>query len=486
MGQSRLYTGISGLDEVLEGGFIPNRAYLVRGGPGCGKTTLGMHFLAAGLEQGEAALFITLGESEKQLRQNTANLSPYLEKLTFLDLSPTSDFFTEVQSYDLFSPAEVEREPITQKIIEQVKALKPQRVFLDSMTQLRYLSTDSFQFRKQVLSFLRFLSEQGATVLFTSEASLEAPDEDLQFISDGVINLALTGDKRTLSVTKLRGSNFRNGSHSMRLTATGMEVFPRLVPEAFKRVFDPVSIPSGIPELDELLHGGLERGTVTIISGPSGVGKTTLGLQFMKEAAGRGERSVVYSFEEEVEIILSRCESVNIPARTMSDRGTLSVQKVEPLQYMADELANIVRYDVEQNGTKIVMLDSVVGYRLAVRGEDLISHLHALCKYLANMGVTVLLINQTEAIAGDFQATEAGITYLADNIVFMRYMERHLNNKIELAKAIGVLKKRLTNFEKTLRPLEISRYGIKVGQVMPGLQTILSGIPIVIEKNTKE
>lgn len=484
--KNRLSTGIAGLDEVLYGGLVPGRAYLVRGGPGCGKTTLGMHFLHAGVSNGEQTLLITLGEPEARMRQNAEALGFNFNDVTFLDLSPTSEFFTSVQTYDIFSPAEVEREPITQKIVETAQAVKPQRVFLDSMTQFRYLSTDTFQFRKQVLSFLRFLLDLGATVVFTSEGSSEAPDDDLQFMSDGVINLALTADRRTISVTKFRGSNFRDGVHSMRLTDEGMDVFPRLVPEAYKRVFVPESIPSGVPELDALLHGGIERGTVTILSGPGGVGKTTVGLQFMKEAAGRGERSIVYSFEEEVEIILRRSESVNIPARAMIERGTLSVQKIEPLQYSPDEFANKVRYDVEQHKTRIVMLDSVAGYSLSVRGEDLLSHLHALCKYLANMGVTVILVNQVETISGEFRITEAGITYLADNLIFLRYMERQMAGKVEIRKGIAVLKKRLTDFEKTLREIEITRYGIKVNPPMPGLRGILSGTPVWSEKHAED
>lgn len=487
MHNNRLSTGISGLDEVLHGGLIPGRAYLVRGGPGCGKTTLGMHFLSTGTANNEQTLLITLGEPEARLRQNAENLDLNLNGVAFLDLSPSSDFFTEVQTYDIFSPAEVEREPTTQKIVEQAEAIKPHRVFLDSMTQFRYLSTDTFQFRKQVLSFLRFLLDLGSTVVFTSEASAEAPDEDLQFMSDGVINLDLAAERRTLSVTKFRGSGFRNGFHSMRLTNTGMEVYPRLVPEAYKRVFMPEAISSGIPELDEMLHGGLERGTVTIFSGPSGVGKTSIGLQFMKEAAGRGERSVVYTFEEEVEIMLRRCESINIPARTMVERGTLSIIKVEPLQYSPDELTSMLRYEVEQQKTKIVMIDSVAGYRLSVRDEDLVSHLHALCKYLANMGVTVILVNQVEIIAGEFQATEAGISYLADNLLFLRFLERHMTNgSVEIRKAIGVLKKRLSDFEKTMRELQLTRYGIKVSQPMPGLRGILSGTPLWNENNLND
>jgi len=473
MPQDRLSTGVPGFDEVLHGGLIPGRAYLVRGQSGTGKTILGLHFLSSGAEAGEKSLYITLGEPAEQIRMNAEAVGFDLKGIAFLDLSPTSQFFTEIQTYDIFSPAEVEREPTTQRIIEQVETLKPQRIFLDAMTQFRYLSPDAFQFRKQVLSFLRFLREQGATVLFTSEGSEEAPDNDLQFMSDGVIHLTFSSEERSVSVSKFRGSDFRSGDHSMRLTQTGMEVFPHLMPEVYSQEFALEVLSSGVPELDELLHGGFERSTITIISGPSGVGKSTLGLQFMKEAAGRGERSVIYAFEERKETLLHRCEGINIPVHAMIERGTLSVVQIEPLHYTPDEFANLVRYEVEQQKARIVMIDSISGYRLSVRGNELVIHIHALCKYLQNMGVAVLLINEVETITGDFRPTEIGISYIADNLVFLRYLEM----QGELRKAIGVLKKRMTDFEKTLREFEITRYGIKVGKPLTNLRGILRGTP---------
>lgn len=477
MTHDRLLTGISGLNEVLHGGYVPGRAYLVRGGPGTGKTTLGMHFLASGTANGETVLFITLAETVAQLQKTAEGLNFNTQCITFLDLSPTSDFFAQVQTYDIFSAAEVEREPTTQRIVEQVESLKPQRIFIDSMTQFRYLATNTFQFRKQVLSFLRFLTEKDITVLFTSEHSVEAPDDDLQFMSDGVLDLNFNEDNRTLSVSKFRGSDFRSGNHSFRLTSEGMQLFPKLLPRVSEQALTVETISSGIPEIDALLHGGLERSTITIISGPSGVGKSTLGLQFMKEAAGRGERSVIYTFEENKETLLHRAEGVNIPVHAMQERGTLSIVQIEPLHYTPDEFANLVRQEVEEHQARIVMIDSVSGYRLSVRGEDLTPHIHSLCKYLQNLGVAVLLVNEVESITGEFQATEIGISYLADNIIFLRYLEIHG----ELRRVIGVLKKRISDFEKTLREFQISQDGIKVGNPLNRLRGILTGIPELLE-----
>lgn len=469
----QISTGIKGLDEILRGGLTPGRAYLVRGGPGAGKTTLGLQYLIAGRDLGERTLFITLEEPEQHIRQNAERRNLDLSDIAFLDLSPSSDFFADVQTYDIFSPADVEREPLTQKITDAVAAIHPSRVFLDPMTQFRYLSSDVFQFRRQVLSFLRFLMDQDITVVFTSEGSADAPDDDLQFMSDGVINLEMDFHGRWVNISKFRSSDFVSGRHSLRLVPNGMEVYPRLLPEEHAQGYIQEMIPSGIAEVDGMLAGGIERGAVTLLSGPSGVGKTTLGLYFIKEAAQRGERSVLYSFEEEVEIMLHRCEAIGISARQMQKAGQLKVVKVEPLRWSPDEFALEVRREVEEQQARVIMLDSIAGYLLTMRDEALTAHLHALIKYLQNMGIAVLLITETATVLGEFRVTDLNNSHLADNIVFLRYLE--IGG--QMRKAIGVLKKRQSDFEKALREFEITAQGIRVGEPLTQLHGILLGTP---------
>lgn len=470
----RVSTGVAEINEILHGGFLPRRAYLVRGDPGCGKTTLGMHFLCAGAQRKESTLFISLGESQDQLYTDAASIGLDMKDVAFLDLSANSQFFTEMESYDLLDRIGPEAESYSQKIIRQIEMIKPQRVFLDTMTQLRILSPDTFQFRRQVLAFLNFLTGQEATVLFTSESNDTMSDEDLQAISDGIINLIATPAGRKLSISKFRGSGYRGGMHAMRLTEKGLEVFPRLIPRTYTRQYEGETISSGMPELDELLHGGVSRETITIVTGPTGIGKTTLGLQFMREAASRGERSLICLFEEWEEMLLQRSEAINIPVRSMKQAGSLFIEQVEPLSFNADEFAYLVRKKIEEKHISIVMIDSIAGYRLSVQGNELVSQLHALCKYLQNVGVTVLLVNEIDDIGSEFRVTDIGISYIADNIIFMRYIE----NQGELRKVIGVLKKRLTDFDKLTREYEVTRYGIKIGQPLTELRGILGKTPV--------
>lgn len=474
----KISTGISGLDEITFGGYISYKSYLVTGGPGSGKTILCLHFLEEGSNKGEPCLFITLGEKEEQIRNNSLTLGLKLKNVEFLDLSPSAEFFSHIEAYDIFSPAEVEREPVTNAIKTKIEQLKPKRVIVDSMTQFRYLATDIFQFRKQALSFLRFLNESGATVLFTAEASTDAPDDDLRFLSDGIIELTRSEIGRKLEIKKFRGSDFISGQHYYEIKSKiGFKLFPRLLPIDKKLDFTFEKLSSGVPEIDELLYGGIERGTVTIISGPSGCGKTTLGMQFIKEAAGKGERSVVYTFEETTEKLIERSEAVNIPVKRMIEKKTLEIKKIEPLIYSPCSFADMARKDVKENNTRIVMIDSTSGYKLSVKGGDLATHLHALCKYLSNQGVTVFLPTEMKKITGDLQIAEEDISYLADNIIILRYIEV----QGELRRAIGVLKKRLGDFEKTLREFKITKYGIKVGEPLRNMRNILSGSPVLVK-----
>jgi circadian clock protein KaiC len=477
---TRLSTGLDGLDTILRGGLIPHRSYMLRGDAGSGKTILGLHFLQAGLEADETVLFINLEEDLADLQANAASLGFDTDSIAFLDLSPTAEVFTEDQSYDIFAAAEVEQEPLTAEIVETVSSVDPDRVVVDPVTQLRYLTSGEYQFRKQIVGLMRFLEDHGATVVFTVQQTADRPTEDLEFITDGTIALGDVPYGRTLDVTKFRGSGTQSGEHVYRITDSGIEVFPDLAPGSFGQSFTAEQISSGVTEIDQLMGGGLERGTISVISGPTGVGKTTLGTQFMKQAAERGERSIVYLFEENRHTFLTRSEAVGIPVTEMLDRGTLDIVEVEALEKSPQEFASMVRRDVEENDAQIVMLDGISGYRLTLRGrrEAMLQRLHALGRYLKNMGVTGIFVEETAAVTGEFTATDDDISYLADNIVFLR----HLEVRGELRKAIGVLKKRTSDFERRLREFAITSDGLVVGKPLTQMRGIMRGVPELLDE----
>ncbi len=475
--KDRCSTGIKGLDEVLHGGLLRGRSYLARGEPGTGKTILGFHFLQQGNQEGERGLMIHLEESREELENDAASLGFSLDGIEFLDLSPSSESLVDGTGYDVFEPAEVEGAGLVEQIASAIEETRPDRVFLDPASQLYYLSPGDYQFRKRILSFKRYIQEHNATLLLASSMGFEKIDETLQYVTDGTIELYAEEMRRSVQVTKLRGSGIRAGLHDLRIGDQGIRVFPRLSPGTHRAEFRHETIPSGVQGLDEQLNGGLERGTVTIISGPTGVGKTTTGTQFVKEASQRGETSVIYLFEESEDTFLTRNRSISTPVDAMVEEGTLRLHEVEPLDWSADEFANHVKDEVENQEARVVMLDALGGYRLSLRGgkQEGVRRLHALGRYLKNMGVTPLFIDETSSILGDFRPTEMGLSYLADNIVFLRYVEI----EGELRKVIGVLKKRVSDFERDLREVSITENGLVVGDRFDELQGLLGGLPRV-------
>jgi circadian clock protein KaiC len=467
-------SGITGLDEILNGGFAKGRMYLVHGQPGTGKTLLGMHFLEEGLENGETVLFIHGEESRAEILANGSAVNIDISDAEFLDLGPESDFFANNDSYDLVDPSDIERDRYTQEIHEAIKEINPSRVVVDPISQLRYVEANEYQFRKRILSFMRFLKQHEITVLVTATLNSEPEyDTELRSLADGIVELSRSRDGRRVEATKHRALGQMGSDHGLEIRGDGLEIFPNLVPEPHEQAFKPQRIHSGIDELDELLGGGFDQRTVTFISGPSGAGKTSTGTQLLTQAAKDGLNSAIYLFEENMETFTHRSESIGIPVTEMQQEGTLSVTEVEPLALSSEEFAHIVKDQIEKNDTDIVMIDGIDGYTISIQGQqdDLVRKLHALARHLKNQGITVIITNEISQITGISTATNNQLSYIADNIAFVSYVEMDGS----LRKVIGVLKKRTGNFEKTLREFEITSDGLHVGEPLTGLYGILQG-----------
>src|SRR5262249_33615654 len=210
----RVSTGIAGLNHILQGGLLPGRVYLVHGEPGTGKTTLGLHFLSTG----EDGLYITFAQSAEHLRCDAGSLGMNISAVRILDLTPTPEIFSAVHTYDIFSPVEVEREPISQQIAKAFEELNPQRIFVDGFDTFRNLASNDFQHSRLAQSFFRFATRRGGTLIVATEGS-----ECARYV-DGVIELMFSREGRGIRVTKFRGSDFHEGCHPMRLTSSGLQI----------------------------------------------------------------------------------------------------------------------------------------------------------------------------------------------------------------------------------------------------------------------
>jgi len=472
---SREPTGIEGLDRILGGGLLERQNALVRGPPGAGKTVFGLHFLAAAGD-GEDSLYINFGEPTEYVRRTAEHFGLDSDSLHFLELAPTAERFAEEEMYTLFSSADVEQPSLITEVRDTVEELQPDRVLVDPITEFRFLTTDEHQFRSQIMGLIDFLRGEGATVLMTSQVASDLSDTDLRFLTDVIVDLERTRDAWSIDVTKFRGPSVKRGPHGYEVTDAGIEVWPRLVPAQEAVDFEPGAVSSGVPELDQLLSGGLQRGTVTFFSGPTGAGKTTTSLQFVKEAASRGNQSLILSFEESRRTMLQRSEALNIGLSHMLDQGNVEITEVRPDEYTVDQITNMIETAVTENDVGIVLLDGFQGFKQNLRGfgdEDPVDYLTSIGRYLREMGVTTIVTNEVHQITGEFRVTEEAMSNVADNIVFLR----HLEYQGSIDKVIGVLKMRTSDFEDTLRRLEFTEYGISVGDPLTELSGILTGTP---------
>ena len=483
VGEAREATGVDGLDTVLGGGLLERQNALVRGPPGVGKTVFGLHFLD-GAADDEESLYINFGEPTEYVRRTADRFGIDPESLEFLELAPTADRFAEEEMYTLFSSGDVEQPSLINEVRETVESLQPDRVLIDPITEFRFLTADEHQFRSQIMGLTDFLRGEGATVLMTSQVADDLSDTDLRFMTDVIIDLDRTTDAWTVDVTKFRGPPVKRGPHGYEITEAGVEVWPRLVPTQEPVDFPAETISAGVPELDQLLDGGLQRGTVTFFSGPTGAGKTTTSLQFVKEAASRGNQSLILSCEESVRTMLQRSEALNIGLENMIDQGRVDIVELRPEEYTADQITNTVQSAVEDDGVEIVLVDGFQGFKRNLRGfgdKDPVDYLTAIGRYLREQGVTTLVTNEVHQITGEFRVTEEEMSNLADNIVFLR----HLEYQGSIDKVIGVLKMRTSDFEDTLRRIEFTEYGISVGEPLTGLSGILTGTPTFDEPRSE-
>lgn len=485
----RISSGIPGLDTVLLGGLIEHQSYLLVGPAGTGKTLCSLQWLLDGVEKGERGLFITLAEPIENIERNVRSFGWSLDGLQVADLNPTTEGPSEsLEDYEVFPPSEVERGPLWEGIYEAVEELEPDRVVIDSVTQLHYLSTDDYQFRKQLLALVTYLRRQRCTTLLTFEPSQLDREVSVALVVDGIFRLRMqvspnrmTG-LRSIQVQKLRGSGFLSGMHPLRITDNGIRVFPHHIEETGDTTPSKDRLPSGIDNLDRLIGGGLEPGTATILSGPCGAGKSTLGMQFLTQAAASGTRAVCYTFEEAPGSIIARTDTLGLPVKQQIESGMLEIVRVNPMEFYPDEFLGLVRRAVDEDERRAVMIDSLRGYELAMEEYgSLVANIQNMVTYLNRHRVSTILVNEVEQITGNLMPTEVGISYIADSVILLRYAE----SAGRVIKVIACLKKRYGPLDPALCELEITSDGLKVGRELKEMRNILSGSPSTVPSSTE-
>lgn len=474
----RASTGIPGLDDILGGGFPRHRMYLVQGDPGAGKTTLALQFLLTGVQQGEPGVYVTLSETEEELRDVASSHGWSLDGITICDLQTAEESLENDSQYTLFHPSEVELSETTRTVLAAVERIEPARVVFDSLSEIRMLARDSLRYRRQILSLKHYFTGRCCTVLLLDYASGQS-EFQLQSLTHGVVTLEhlapeYGGQRRRLRVQKIRGIRFRDGYHDFQIRSGGLEVFPRLVAAEHHESFERQPILSGVNGIDDLLGGGLDRGTSTMLLGPSGVGKSTLTMQYLLAGARRGEAGVVYLFDETPAAWLARADGLGLGVRPFIEDGSIVLVQVDPAQLPPGEFAHDVRTRVGA-GTRMVVIDSLNGFRNAMPEERFLTlHLHELLSFLSQQGVVTLLVLTQHGLVGQALEAPIDLSYLADTVLLLRYFEAFG----EVRQAISVVKKRTGRHEKSVRELQLGPpEGVTVGRRLRDFQGVLSGRP---------
>jgi circadian clock protein KaiC len=485
----RCPSGVEGLDDILGGGLPRDCFYLVQGDPGSGKTTLALQFLLEGVRRGEKTFYITLSETKQELLKVARSHGWSLDAVPLLELSAIDSLLRPEAQTTVFHPSEVELTKVSKLLLEEARKAQPLRVVFDSLSEFRLLAETALRYRRALLNLKQEFARFKSTVLLLDDKMDKSGtgfDPHVLSLTHGVIDMEqLSPDygtsRRRMRVSKLRAVKYREGYHDYVINTGGLAVFPRMVAAEHRTEVRKESVSSGIKELDTLFGGGLDRGTTALILGPAGTGKSTLALQYAVQMASRGERSMLFTFDETRNVMLTRARALGLDLEKGIESGVITVQQVDPAELSPGEFVVRIRRGVEA-GCKLIVIDSLNGYLNAMPGEKYLNaQLHELASYLNQQGVLTILILAQHGLVAAAEAP-VDLSYLSDTVVNLRYFEA----RGEVRQALSVIKKRSGRHEKTIREfkLETGR-GICVGEPLMDFHGLLGGVP-VFHGNEKE
>lgn len=482
---NRAATGVPGLDDVMMGGLSKGHVFLLEGSPGTGKTTIALRFLLQGAENGEKGLYVTLSETEQELRDGAATHGWEIDgRIDVFELVPPEALLDPDKQQSLLYSSDLELGETTRLLFEQIERSKPARIVIDSLSEIRLLAQSSLRYRRQILALKHFFARLGATVLLLDDLTSDVLDKTVHSVVHGAVRLEelapnYGAERRRMRVLKYRGSRFRGGWHDFTILTGGVHVFPRLIAAEHRTKFARDRLSSGIGELDQLLGGGVEKGSSVLVLGPAGTGKSTFAFQFIDAAIKRGEKAVFFVFDEELGLLFDRTKAMGFDLEAMRNSGNLQIEQVDAAELSPGEFAHRVRERVDSAEARTVVIDSLNGYQAAMPDENaLVLHIHELLQYLNRQGATTFLTVAQHGLVGDMKAP-VDVTYLADTVILLRYFEAAGRVK----RAVSVIKKRTGRHEDTIREYTIGETGLSLGHALVEFQGVLRGVPTFVGKD---
>jgi circadian clock protein KaiC len=474
----QLPTGVPGLDEILGGGLPEYSFNIIAGAPGCGKTTLAHQFVFANASAERPALYFTiLGEPAiKMLR--------YQQQFTFFDQSKLdgSIRFANLSQFVL----EQDLGAILDEIIKQIEAHAAGIVVVDSFrTVVRRAQASAREMELQGFVqrlALHLTSWQATTFLVGEYVESELRDNPVFTVADGLFWLYQSSERnsivRKMQIMKMRGQHSVPGLHTFRITEAGLQTFPRTLglSERSDHIKGQRRLSTGIRELDALVGGGIPEGDSLLLAGPSGSGKSVIASQFIDEGLRQGEPGVIAVFEELPGEYVRRAAKLGLDFDAPQKEGTLKIIYIRPLDLSVDETVYEVIGAVRQIGAKRVVIDSLVGFEMALAPEfrhEFRESLYRMIGALTRLGVTVVSTVEVEEDFTSMGLSNFAISFLADDIVRLRYVS--ING--QLRRMLLVVKMRGGAHSIDMREYEITDKGVVIGEPLRGYRALTSGIP---------
>ncbi len=474
----QLTTGVPGLDEILGGGLPEYSFNIIAGAPGCGKTTLAHQVMFANATIERPALYFTvLGEPAiKMLR--------YQQQYNFFDSAKLDGAIRFVNLSQLVLDSDLGA--VLAAIVKEVEASNASVVVVDSFrTVVRKAQGHSSEVELQgfVQSLaLHLTSWQATTFLIGEYVEGELRDNPVFTVADGLLWLYQTIERnsivRKMQVMKLRGQESVPGLHTFRITQSGLQTFPRTfgLTQSPTHVKGRRRVSSGNAGLDAMMGGGIPEGDSLLVAGPSGAGKTVLGIQFIAEGLKCGEPGIVAMFEELPDEYLQRAASFGIDLQKSRDDGSLKIIYLRPLDLSVDETVHEVVNAVKAIGCKRLVIDSLVGFELALAPgfrTDFRESLYRMIGALTRMGVTILSTVEIEEDFTSMSLSNFAVSFLADDLLRLRYVS--ING--QMRKMLMVIKMRRSEHSIDLCEYRITSEGMVLGAPLRGYRGLTSSIP---------